>query len=83
MRKAIRNERRQNQGQNQWRSCDIALTVIISRRKKKGNRYERHKEAETSRIMQYRIVFQRSAEQKYLTYQMEYLPSNTQNSWKL
>lgn len=43
MRKAIGNERRQNQGQNQWRSCDITLTVIISRRKKKGNRYERHK----------------------------------------
>lgn len=33
--------------------------------------------------MQYRIVFQHSAEQKHMIYQMECLPSNTENSWKL
>lgn len=33
--------------------------------------------------MQYKIVFEHSTEQKYLTYQEKYLSLNAENSWML
>jgi len=53
--------------------------VITLRGKKVIDRKDRKRQ--TSRIKEYRILFEHSEEQKHLTSQVEYLSLSTDNSW--